>query len=79
MYSLNQEQSENMNNLLPSYPADVICVQVNLGKVIRKSANLAVGGGKSAEERERERERERQTDRQTDRKYDSCRANSRHD
>ena len=72
-----------MNNLLPSYPADVICVLVNLGNVIRKSANLAVGGGKSAEERERERERERdrQTDRQTERerKYDSCRAISRHD
>ena len=47
----------------------MICVQVYLGKVIRKSANLAVGGGKSAGEREREREREteRQTDRQTDR------------
>ena len=42
----------------------MICVQVYLGKVIRKSANLAVGGGKSA--RERERETDRQTDRQTD-------------
>ena len=40
---------------------------------IRKSANLAVGGGKSAGERETER------DRQTDRQYDSCRANPRHD
>ena len=43
----------------------MICVQVYLDKVIRKSANLAVGGGKSAGERERERDRE--TDRQTDR------------
>ena len=43
----------------------MICVQVYLGKVIRKSGNLAVGGGKSAGERERERDRE--TDRQTDR------------
>ena len=49
----------------------MICVQVYLGKVIRKSANLAVGGGKSAGERETDRQTDRQSDRQTDRQTES--------
>ena len=63
MHCLNLFSSyqENLKrNLIPSHPADMICVRVYLGEVISGPALVV-----QICRRERERERERQTDRQT--------------